>query len=736
VKNHIGRLAACGIAVWVASACAQASALEVKVVSSAPQLVTGADALIQVTGLTGLPHVTLRGRDVAVDLETNAQNPGVWLGLVHGLIDGANDVTVTSGHDTATITVINHPINATLIAGPQASPFLCELDSLGLTPTNTTHLDPLNADCAVAPKVAYYYRNTAGKWLPFDVTKARPTDIDKGANGQPMIIRQETGVINRAAYVISVPHDPAAGPAPTPTDRGSLWNGKLMYSFGPGAKPDGHHQGRNMGGLAASTQFVGSSNGSLYWYIDHGYAIASASLNAFGTTTDAVVSGETAYKVKEQFIKEYGQPLFTVGDGQSGGSMQQQTINNAYPGVLDGIVPALSFSDGMTFFQPLADCALLANVFKTGNWTRDQMNAVSGTYWGYCVSNGPRYQAQNPGNCDAAVLMMEMTNPAIKPNSIRCTFQDDLSEVFGKDPSTGLGRSPWDNVGLQYGLKALNDGVINFDRFLDINKRIGGYDINGNVVAQREVADPNALRAAYATGQVDEYNGGNASVPIVSIRYNLDADPWNRGDANVDVHTRFHSVITDARLQKYNGTDGNYVQMLAATTGPGYGPDPSTVGSPYNLEASEAATKLDQWMTAIANDKSNLPQAQKVIADKPKDFVNACWTVDGKNQSDWSKGPQGTVQKVTDWNQCQQTFPTFTDPRVAAGGPLTDDVLKCQLKPVDAKDYKAAATADQLAQLKAVFPDGVCDYSKPGVGQDAKLTEWAVFTDRGKWAGL
>ncbi len=30
----------------------------------------------------------------------------------------------------------------------------------------------------------------------------------------------------------------------------------------------------------------------------------------------------------------------------------------------------------------------LANVFKTGTWTRDQMNAVSGMYWGYCVSNG------------------------------------------------------------------------------------------------------------------------------------------------------------------------------------------------------------------------------------------------------------------------------------------------------------------------------------------------------------
>src|SRR5262249_52672153 len=157
---------------------------------------------------------------------------------------------------------------------------------------------------------------------------------------------------------------------------------------------------------------------------------------------------------------------------------------------------------------------------------KEQMDAVSGEYWGYCVSNGPRYQAQKSDNCDAAVLMMQQKYPAtIRPEDIRCTFQDDLAQVFGKDPKTGFARSPWDNVRLQYGLKALNDGVISFDQFIDINKRIGGHDINGALVAQRQVADPDALKAAYATGQMDLYNGGSASIPIISIRYNLDADP-------------------------------------------------------------------------------------------------------------------------------------------------------------------------------------------------------------------
>jgi hypothetical protein len=43
--------------------------------------------------------------------------------------------------------------------------------------------------------------------------------------------------------------------------------------------------------------------------------------------------------------------------------------------------------------------------------------------------------------------------------------------------------------------------------------------------------------------------------------------------------------------------------------------------------------------------------------------------------------------------------------------------MKCQLKPIDPKDYKVPFTAAELAELSQVFPGGVCDYSKPGVMQ-------------------
>src|SRR5262249_32109827 len=61
-------------------------------------------------------------------------------------------------------------------------------------------------------------------------------------------------------------------------------------------------------------------------------------------------------------------------------------------------------------------------------------------------------------------------------------------------------------------------------------------------------------------------------------------------------------------------------------------------------------------------------------------------------------------------------------PRQVAGGPLAEDVFKCTLKRLNFSDpdYTGITfTSDQQTRLQAVFPDGVCDWSKPGVMQVA-----------------
>ena len=709
------------------------AALSVDTVSARADLVSNASALIAIKGATASPQVSWDNRDITKLFSADPNNPGQYIGLVVGFVDGKNvPIQVRAGGEVATLTVVNHPVNKQIFSGPLQTPFVCELDALGLKPVNTSHLDPKNSDCTAASVVTYFYKNTAGTWKPFDAAAARPTDImTTSINGQnvPLIVRQEKGVINRSGYIIDILHDPAAGPVASFLSKGgSAWNGKLIFSQGGGIG-DGYHQGRGYGGLTAASQFIEDGQvGALdVRVIKLAHAVASGSLISGATSTDEVVAAETAYKIKEQFIKEFGVPVFTIGTGLSGGSAMTQVISNSYPGILDGIIPNWQFADNMTFLQPLYDCELLANVFKTGTWTRDQMNAVSGMYWGYCVSNATRYPQAQSDKCDQVVLTAVSKDPALAANPPRCTYQDDQLHTFGIDPATGDARNPFDNVGIQYGLVALNNGAISWDQFIDINQRIGGQDANGKITPARQVGDTQALNIAYQTGRVNEETGGLASIPQVATREYRDGDPFGRGDANVDVHAGIHSLIVQARLQKYDGSTASMAYLLTATAPGAY--NLSVPGAPLNLAALDALKGMDEWLTAIKADTSSATAAAKVVADRPKDVVDTCYPAK-------TGGLTTAIVKITDQTMCGQIFPTTTDPRIAAGGPMTDDVFKCTLKPVDMADYKTAPTAAQLASLKTVFPDGVCDYTKPGVGQTQKITTWASFSDDGVYAGL
>ncbi len=76
-----------------------------------------------------------------------------------------------------------------------------------------------------------------------------------------------------------------------------------------------------------------------------------------------------------------------------------------------------------------------------------------------------------------------------------------LINVFGRDPATGFAGRPIDNIGVQYGLKALNAHAITKQQFLELDQNIGGYDNDGNYVPTRTVGDVAAIKAAYESGR-------------------------------------------------------------------------------------------------------------------------------------------------------------------------------------------------------------------------------------------
>jgi hypothetical protein len=78
---------------------------------------------------------------------------------------------------------------------------------------------------------------------------------------------------------------------------------------------------------------------------------------------------------------------------------------------------------------------------------------------------------------------------------------------------------------------------------------------------------------------------------------------------------------------------------------------------------------------------------------------------------------------------CTQLYPPAATPRMRAGSPLGSEVIKCRLERVRISDYGVAFTPEQAERLRAVFPNGVCDYGERGVGQQRLKHTWLSYGD-------
>jgi hypothetical protein len=707
----------------------------VEAVSTRADLVTGGDVLVEITYKHDNKNhplsITLNGQDISGVFQPGT-DPDTLLGLVTGLSLGKNVIRVqgngSSGIKDESLEIINHPITGPVFSGPHQTPFVCETVPLGLGPS-------LDADCTAPTRVDYFYRsNVSNTFKPYNGSGPRPSDLatttTRDGNVVPYIVRREMGTINRAVYVVAILHDPST-PLPTIYKGSPGYNRRLVYSFGGGCMA-GYHQGRSVGGFDTTNFLEEAQVGYQDYFLSKGYAVIGGSLNVTGNTCNDVISAETALMVKEHFIEEYGVPLYTIGAGGSGGSMQQHLLGNNYPGLLDGIMPGRSFPDQISFLNPLFDCELVANAVNTSAlaWTQSQKTAITGEQdFAYCTSNGARYPNLRPTNCNAVSIPPSLVyDPVTNPHGARCTYQDNLVNVFGIDPTTGFARRPFDNVGIQYGLNALNAGSITFDQFIDVNTRIGGHDIDGHIVANRTVGDPTALQLAYQTGRVNEFGAGLASTPIIDVRSYVDYSP--PAPFLTDVHNSYHSRVARARLIAANGNAANQVIVTTPTSGGGCQTAGSSTcllmdiqnpGSPLSIISRQLFDLMDQWLANIASDDGPDGPA-KTVRNKPAELVDSC-----HDQS---------LQKITNAAQCEQMYPKFNDPRLVAGAPATDDVFKCALKPVDSSDYQPALSTAQLNSLRSAFPNGVCDWTKNPIGKVPLAGTWLSYPQPGTFAPI
>jgi hypothetical protein len=747
------------------NAAAGAAVVRIQLLSSPAAYVSGGDARIAVRAAPGLHdklELWLNGRPIGMPLASRGDR---LEGLVRGLQLGDNRLEVrhrNSGLRDA-MTLTNHPITGPMFTGPQQTPFVCTTiqGAVGRQPLVDSATPPGNKvivngnvvgysrDCSIDTFVSYWYRRSSGGGLvPLPADGSRPADM--GTTTLPdgrtvdFVVRRVVGSINRFLYSIAMLSPlPAADSAVQ--DDTSRWNGKLLYWF-QGGVAIGHSQG---------TVHSGSMNPDI---LGQGFAIVHSSGNNTGTHYNLNLAGETAMMTKERFVERYGVPTYTVGLGGSGGAIQQYIIAQNHPGVLDALLPVQSYPDMVTQTIHVGDCELLEyymdatdrgnpkwKVTKQRSWLVG-MNAEQDdvgnnarvndpfaglkTALGYSTAKGstecvPAWRgltplAMNPLYGQAP--NQQNYEPQSDIAKIRWTHYDDLRNVYGVD-ATGAARPTWDNVGVQYGLRALKEGKITPQEFLHLNWHIGGWKHPSQMVqetfpflggfspasfdpwsrknmnlapapdqpAPRTVGDPLAMRAAYTSGHVFS---GRLDVPAIDHRQYMERE--------LDMHNVHQSFAVRKRVSDRMGHSDNLVIWFTDTT----------PGVPKASQTLEALAVMDEWMANIrANPKAG------IAGNKPARAADACYDLQGQLIARGA-GVWGGILDGQAAGACTQRFPIYGTSRTVAGAPIEGGIYRCALKPVaqavaDGTYAPWVPTAADIAALQQIHPAGVCDYSRP-----------------------
>jgi hypothetical protein len=666
--------------VTAGAASADRGVVRIDTVSNRADLISGGDALVRITAPgadAGHAALALNGTDITSTFRR--QSDGHGLGLVTGLHTGINTLTATMPDGRgARLTITDHPLGGPVFAGPQIKPWTC---SNGVK----------NPKCYAKPSYSYSYVDQTGQAQSYDPSNPPPdaaissTTTTDGVT-VPFIYRTETGYIDRDQYSITAlwqPKKPWHGWAPQ-----KQFNHRMVITHG--ASCDEQYQSAS----APDTTDQGIVGG--------GFVVISNALDNAGHDCNLVVQAESLVMTKEYAIDHYGTVRWTIGSGCSGGSLVQQQVANTYPGVYQGLTPQCSFTDAWSSAMEYVDYTMLLRYWQDPSrwdagdaWTPAQMSAVldhpnvgNPVTFTNVIPNGG-----DPTHSCAGLDASKQYNAKTNPHGVRCTLQDYTVNVVGRRAKDGFANRPFDNVGIQYGLKGLREGELTAAQFVDLNTNLGGLDIDGNVQKPRSQADLVGLYRAYRAGLVDTAEHLN-QVAIIDLR---GPDPGA-------FHDVYRTYAMRARLLRNFGTAANQVLWR--------GQVPLLGDSNY---VDQSVFAMDTWLARVDADHRDVPRPMKIIQDKPSDLADRCTNGAGLDVPSWV---------------CDETVAAYGTPRFGADEPITDDVLKCQLKPLRRADYPVTFTADQWKRLEKAFASGVCNYGKPGVDQNVTTVPWLTYQDR------
>ncbi len=620
---------------------------------------------------------------------------GSYEGLLRGLRVGQNRLVATApGRTRDWVTITNHPNGGPVFSGPQVQPWVCQASAK-------------DDQCNQRPTYDFQYRSkSSGGFETYHPENPPPAeDVEQTTTDQghtvPFVVRFETGYQNRDQYKIGVLYQPGRPWRAWAPQR--QWNHKLLITHGASCGID------HTAGEAPSLTSDKGGGDSPTVALSRGFAVMSTALNNAGHNCNLATQAESMVMAKERLVERYGEIRYTIGTGCSGGSLTQQQVANAYPGIYQGILPQCSFPDAWTTGQQLVDYHLLRAYLEAPDrwgpgvaWDPASVAAVEGhpnhvnsvildsLYW---TSLG------DPDSGCAGVSDEQLYDAETHPDGVRCTLHDYMVNVIGprrpedwgpqeKEVGHGFGGLPLDNVGVQYGLTALQQGRITPAQFTDLNAAVGGGDIDINPIPERFAANQPALRNSYVSGGVNSADNLDR-VAIIDLR---GPDPGAFHDA-------YRTFAVRARLEREHGHYRNHVLW--------YGQTP-LIGDPWYT--TDGLLAMDRWLSAVEKDGRDVPLARKIVQDRPDDLQDRCSQLPGVEQV--------TVPGLGRVCTLPEVQTRYGTPRTVAGEGIETDVQKCTLMPLRRTDYYPVEfTDEQWTRLQGAFPTGVCDWSEPGVSQ-------------------
>ncbi|RZO86953.1 MAG: hypothetical protein EVA65_01390 [Oceanococcus sp.] len=699
-----------------------AQEVDITTLSNRPDLVSGGDVLLEVStsGNASIEGASIRlgERDLSAEFHyVSGPSGGRLVGLVTGLKNGNNEVVAQLADGRgASLDIVNHPHGGPVFSGPQVQPWNCQPSAE-------------DEQCNQAPTYEFFYLpavthglgnvgrllgqilggvlTTLGNLHLDAILGLRPYDPERPPSSAsiarvqtdegvevPFIVRVETGYQNRDQYKIATIYDPAKPWEPwAPQEH---WAHKLLITHG--ASCGLTYEAGTAPSVTSDVAIIAMAKG---------YAVMSTALNNAGHNCNVVTQAESLVMAKERVIETLGEVRFTVGSGCSGGSLTQQQVANAYPGIYQGILPQCSFPDAWSTANQLFDYHIVRDhVENPASWD-------IGVAWGplsvAAVEGHPNHlnaiildtlywtAAGDPSSTCPGLSSEQTYHAENNPTGVRCALADYMVNVFGRRPEDGFAGRPVDNVGVQYGLHALEQGFITPAQFVDLNVNIGSVDIDSRPTAERVRADQPALARAYRSGAINTATHLD-KVAIINL---AGPDPGLFHDA-------YRAWAIRARIEREHGHFRNHVIWFGLVP---------VLGDP--TYAIEGLLAMDRWLAAVEADSREVPLAQKIVDNRPDDIQDRC-----------SQIPLLEVASLPGIGQvCQLPLlqTRFGTPRMVAGSGVETDINKCQLKRHRREDYYPVHfTDEQWRRLDATFPDGVCDWTLPGVDQQPTIP-WMTY---------